>query len=71
MTNNDFRQRLRAGETLIGTLISIASREIVELLSYTGFDWLFIDAEHGAFGPNEVISLLQSAHECPCLVRIL
>lgn len=70
MTNLRFRQQLLAKETLIGTLISIPSAEIVELLSLTGFDWLFLDAEHGAFGPTEIISLLQAAHDCPCLVRI-
>ena len=70
MTNQRLRQRLLAKETLIGTLISIPSTEIVELLSLTGFDWLFLDAEHGAFGPSEIISLLQAAHDCPCLVRI-
>lgn len=65
-----FRQRLLAKEILIGTLISIPSTEIVELCSQLGFDWLFIDAEHGAFGPAEVLTLLQAAHECPCLVRV-
>ena len=70
MTNLRFRQQLLAKETLIGTLISIPSAEIVELLSLTGFDWLFLDAEHGAFGPTEIVSLLQAAHDCPCLVRI-
>ena len=70
MTIQTFRQRLLNQETLIGTLISIPSPEVVELLSQTGFDWLFIDAEHGAFGPAEIISLLQAAHDCPCIVRI-
>ena len=70
MTNQNFRNRLLAKQTLIGTLISIPSSEIVELLSLTGFDWLFIDAEHGAFGPSDIVPLLQAAHDCPCLVRI-
>lgn len=70
MTNSNFRQRLLAKEMLIGTLVSIPSAEIVELLSLSGFDWLFLDAEHGAYGPTEIVSMLQAAHECPCLVRI-
>jgi 2-keto-3-deoxy-L-rhamnonate aldolase RhmA len=70
MLNTNLRQRLLANETLVGTLISIPSPEIVELLSMVGFDWLFLDAEHGAFGPNEIISLLQAASDTPCLVRI-
>ncbi len=65
-----FRQKLLANETLIGTLVATPSTEIVELLASLEFDWLFIDAEHGAFGPETVVSLLQAAHECPCLVRI-
>ena len=65
-----FRQRLLANETLIGTLISTPSPEIVELLASLDFDWLFIDAEHGAFGPEQVVTLLRAAHDCPCLVRI-
>lgn len=65
-----FRQRLLANETLIGTLVATPSTEVVESLASLGFDWLFIDAEHGAFGPEQVISLLQAAHDCPCLVRV-
>ena len=70
MSNLRFRQQLLAKQTLIGTLVSIPSAEIVELLSFTGFDWIFLDAEHGAFGPTEIVALLQAAHDCPCLVRI-
>ena len=67
---NSFRQRLLANETLIGTLIATPSTETVESLASLGFDWLFIDAEHGAFGPEQVAAMLQAAHDCPCLVRI-
>lgn len=65
-----FRSRLLASETLIGTLVATPSSEIVESLASLGFDWLFIDAEHGAFGPEQIVQLLQAAHDCPCLVRI-
>ena len=65
-----FRSRLLANETLIGTLVATSSPEVVESLALLDFDWLFIDAEHGAFGPEHVISLLQAARGCPCLVRI-
>ena len=55
---------------LIGTLISLPSPEVTEILSKTGFDWLFIDAEHGAFNPQEAQALLQAAGQCPCVVRV-
>lgn len=70
LQNAHFRQRLLSGEKLIGTLSALPSSEVVELLSLTGFDWLFLDAEHGAYGPETIIRLLQAAGNCPCLVRI-
>ena len=47
-TNPSFAERLRRGDLLIGTLVSLPSPEITEILAGCGFDWLFIDAEHGA-----------------------
>src|SRR6266850_7597831 len=42
-----------------------------ELLAGAGFDWLFIDAEHGALDPRDVLLILQTvAGRTPCLVRI-
>lgn len=70
MTAN-FRQRLQNHETLIGTLVSLASPASAELLANLGFDWLFIDAEHAPLALGEIQSILQATqHRCPCLVRI-
>jgi 4-hydroxy-2-oxoheptanedioate aldolase len=66
----NFASRLRAGETLIGTLISLPSPEICELLANVGYDWLFIDAEHGAFNPQQAQSMLQAASPTPCVIRV-
>jgi len=64
-TDSSFAQRLRAGELLIGTMITLPSPEITEILTQTGYDWLFIDAEHGAFNPQQTQSMLQAAGNCP------
>ena len=42
-----FRDRLARREPLLGTLLTLPSPEIAELLAGAGFDWLFIDMEHG------------------------
>ena len=68
--NKAFTDRLRNGDLLIGTLISLNSPEIVEILSHTAYDWLFIDAEHGAFNPQQTQSMLQAAGDTPCVIRI-
>lgn len=67
---DNFASRLRAGEILNGTLVSLPSPEICELLSHVGYDWLFIDAEHGAFNPQQAQSMLQAASPTPCVIRV-
>lgn len=65
-----FRQRLRAGEILYGTLVSLPSAEICEVLAEIGYDWLFIDTEHGAFNPQQAQGMLQAAAPVPCVIRV-
>ena len=67
----DFRSRLRAGETLIGTMVTLAAPAVVEVLAEIGFDWLFLDAEHGPLETPELQGLLQAAGDrISCLVRV-
>ena len=65
-----FATDLRNGKLLVGTLVSLPSPEVTEILAHCGFDWLFIDAEHGAFNPQQAQAMLQAAGECPCVIRI-
>ena len=48
---NTFKQRLLAGETLIGCWCSLAKPITTEVLGVAGFDWLLLDGEHS---PNDV-----------------
>lgn len=43
-----FRARLAAGESLLGPVLTLASAPVAALLAASGFDWLWIDLEHGA-----------------------
>jgi 2-dehydro-3-deoxyglucarate aldolase/4-hydroxy-2-oxoheptanedioate aldolase len=66
-----FRARLRGGEVLHGTILSLAAPEAADLLAGAGFDWLFVDAEHGVMEPRDVLLLLQAvAGRCAALVRV-
>lgn len=66
-----FRKRLLDGDLLIGTLVSLPSPEVVELLSKTKLDWLFIDGEHGPFDTLQIQRMLQAtSSDCPCLIRV-
>lgn len=70
MSRHPLKCQLHAGATLIGTLVSLPSPEVVEILVAAGFDWLFIDMEHGAFDALMAQRLIQAARDCPCLVRV-
>jgi len=67
--NAAFAARLRAGETLLGSIIALPCPEVAELFSRAGFDWLFIDTEHAPLDALAAQGLLQAAR-CPCLVRV-
>jgi 2-keto-3-deoxy-L-rhamnonate aldolase RhmA len=43
------KTRLRGGEVTIGGWLSLPDLSVAEILAGVGFDWLLIDAEHGAF----------------------
>jgi 2-dehydro-3-deoxyglucarate aldolase/4-hydroxy-2-oxoheptanedioate aldolase len=64
-----FATRLRRGDTLLGTIVTLASPDVPELLSAAGFDWLFVDCEHAPLDFLAAQSLLQSAR-VPCVVRV-
>ncbi len=66
-----FRDRLNRGERLIGTVVSLPSPEAAEVLSMAGFDWLFVDMEHGAVDIRAARDILRAAGpRTPCLARV-
>ena len=65
-----FRQRLKEHTTLLGTIVSLASAEVAEVLSAAGFDWLFVDAEHSPLEALTIQHILQGAGSTPCLIRL-
>lgn len=65
-----FRARLLAGEPLLGTLLSLPSAEAAEVMDQVGFDWLFVDGEHGPFDAGTLQGVLRAATRTPCLVRV-
>ena len=70
MTLN-LKARLKAGELLYGTLLTVGATEVADIMAGAGFDWIFVDAEHGALDPRDVLMILQTvAGRVPCLVRV-
>jgi 4-hydroxy-2-oxoheptanedioate aldolase len=61
--------RLRGGGGALGAFLSVDSPDIAELLGLVGYDFIVIDAEHGALGPRQVLELVRAA-SCPTIVRV-
>lgn len=67
----NLRKKLKDGELVLGTILSLNSPDVAEILSGIGFDWLFIDAEHSTLDPQNLKALFQAVgNSTPCVVRI-
>lgn len=67
----DFRSRLRNGELLCGTMLTLPTPAVAEILADAGFDWLFVDGEHGPLDTPELLAILQTVGDrIPCIVRV-
>ena len=66
-----FRERFLSGERLFATMLTLPSGAVAEILGDVGFDWIFVDAEHGPIEAAELQLILQTiGRRVPCLVRV-
>jgi 2-keto-3-deoxy-L-rhamnonate aldolase RhmA len=66
-----FRTRLKRGDLLVGTLLSLPAPEVAEILAAAGFDWLFIDMEHSQLDPPAAQVILQAVDQrIDCVLRV-
>jgi len=70
MRQTGLKQKLRAKETAFGMFINYPSPDLVEMAGLMGFDWVFIDTEHGPMG-LETCSHMVRAAECVGLTSII
>jgi len=67
-----FRQRLKAGEALLGIFVKSAAYQQIEVLGRTGLDFVIFDAEHAPFDRSvlDICMLAAEARGVPALVRL-
>jgi 2-dehydro-3-deoxyglucarate aldolase/4-hydroxy-2-oxoheptanedioate aldolase len=53
----------KSKEALLGTIFSLGSSDVAEIISLAGFDWVLIDMEHSTLSLDAVQSALQAAGE--------
>jgi 4-hydroxy-2-oxoheptanedioate aldolase len=66
------RKQVLAGEVMMGIGANLGSSLTVEMIGAAGFDWTWIDCEHGAGDYSELIPQIQAAgiYNSPAIVRI-
>lgn len=64
MRVNRTRERLSKGETVFGSGLQVyASAEVPRTFAAAGFDYVFIDSEHGPFNLETMHAMIKSSHD--------
>lgn len=63
---NLLKEKLKKGEITIGTVVMLGHPDVTEWLAKIGYDWLFLDAEHGPMGFETLQRMMQSMNGTNC-----
>ena len=72
MRGQQLRAKLQSGQPLLNLSVSFYSPTVVEILSYTDADIIFLDAEHGAISEANCEDMIRAAdyREKPVIIRV-
>ena len=72
MRTNKTKKKLQAAQPVLGAMMNIPAPALVELCGYAGFDFVFIDCEHGAIGIESLVEMVRAAdnHDVTAIVRV-
>lgn len=70
---NPFKKALKNGEIQIGYGLNSGSATVAEIIAGSGFDFLWIDSEHGHFGIDDILDQARAiaGYKSHCVVRPL
>lgn len=67
----NFAQRLRQNDLLLGTMLTLPSPEVAEIIAGCGYDWLFMDGEHSTLSTLDWQRMLQAVGgRCASMIRV-
>ena len=61
MRPNSLKAKLKAGQRVVGALVTINSPELVETFGHLGYHFVFIDGQHGGLGVETARELIRAA----------
>ena len=59
---NVLKEKIKAGQKVLGTFHELGSATAIEVLGYSGLDFVIIDTEHGPLGAERVQELIRAAN---------
>ena len=72
MKTNEMKAKLKAGQPVFGVQVDSMTPEMVEVFGHLGFDWVFLDAEHGPLSEADIAHLARAAESAniTAIVRV-
>ncbi len=67
MRPNGVQELIAAGRTAVNAWLTVPSPYVAEVLSHAGFDCVTVDLQHGMFGVDGAVSLLQGISAGPAV----
>lgn len=61
MKKNSLKDKMRAGQAVVGPIMGFDAPYLVELFAYSGFDFVIFDGEHGPLGEGSCENLVRAA----------
>lgn len=61
-----FLETIRSGKTALGGLVTFTDPSVTELVADAGYDWVFIDGEHGVMDRNTAMLHLMAVRGTGC-----
>ncbi|WP_051478298.1 aldolase/citrate lyase family protein [Arthrobacter sp. H5] len=67
-----FKSRVAAGSRLRGLLVRVPATMLIDMAGYNGFDFIFLDTEHGISDQKDIVEHITAARASglPILIRI-
>ena len=67
---NPLKEKLKRGETVIGTFVMMGHPDVTERLSRVGFDWLLLDSEHTPNSFEALQRMMQAMNGSDCVPMV-
>lgn len=67
MRKNHVREKLRAGDAVIGAFLGLGSPNVAELMACSGYDWLVVETEHNGLDSAQIEHVLMALNGCDCI----